>query len=111
MSGFIAFRRPETGAVGCQHFIADHHVAILVQTELKLGIRNDDPLAQRVLCTFFVQGDGVVTKLFSKLLPSAREIFFQMRNALLKGNIFVVIADFRFGGGRVNRLRQLIGFF
>ena len=54
MSGFIAFRRPETGAVGCQHFIADHHVAILVQTKLKLGIRNDDTLAQCVFCAFLV---------------------------------------------------------
>ena len=34
-----------------------------------------------------------------------------MSNALLKGNILVVITDLGFGGRCVDRFRQFIGFF
>ena len=97
MTRLIAVCGPETGGVRGEHLVTQHHISILVQAELKLGIRNDDTLAQCVLCTFLVQGDGVVTKLFCKLLPSAREIFFEMVNTLLKRDIFIMITNLGFG--------------
>ena len=45
MTCFVAFCRPETGTVRGQHLIAQNHVAILIQTELKFGICNDDTFA------------------------------------------------------------------
>ena len=42
MSCLVALCRPETGAVRCQHLITKNDVAILIQTELKLGICDND---------------------------------------------------------------------
>ena len=111
MSCFISFCRPEPGTVRCKHLITDHHVSFCIQSKLELGICDDDSFTQCILCTFFIQRDGVVTKFFSQFLSSSREVFFQMSYALFKRNILIVITDLCFGRRGVNRLRQFIGFF
>ena len=45
MTGLIAVCRPETGAVRGKHFITKDNIPIFIQTELKLGISNDDTFA------------------------------------------------------------------
>ena len=69
------------------------------------------PFAQSVLGAFFIEGNGVVFQLLSVLFSFARIIFFQMIDALLIGNILIMIADLRFRGGGVDRLRQLVRLF
>ena len=54
MTWFVSFCRPESGTVRCQHLITDHHIAILIQPEFKLGICNDDTLAQCIFCTLLI---------------------------------------------------------
>ena len=50
----IAFCRPETGTVRCEHLVTDHEVALLVKTEFEFCIGNDDSLCEGVLSTFFI---------------------------------------------------------
>ena len=107
----ITVCRPETGAVRSQHLIADGDVSILIQTKLKFGIGNDDTFAQCVLGAFFIKSNGIILQLLSILFSFARIVLFQMINALLIGNILIVISDLRFRGGSVDRLRQFVGFF
>ena len=49
VAGFIAFQGPETAAVRSQHFIAQDNAAIFIQTELELGVGNDDASAEGVI--------------------------------------------------------------
>lgn len=44
-AGLIFVCRPESGTVGRQHFVADHELSVLIQTEFKLGVCNDDAAA------------------------------------------------------------------
>ena len=111
MSWFITVCRPETGAVRCKHFITDDYVAFFIETKFKFCISNNDSFAQCVFCTFFIECDCAVTKFFCIFLTFAREIFFQMSNALFKGDVFIVITDFRFCRWSINRFRQFVGFF
>ena len=41
---------------------------------------------------------------------SAREVFLQVVNALLEGDVLVVVTDLSLGGWCVDRFRQLVGF-
>ena len=54
MSWLIAICRPESGAVRCEHLITKHNISILIQTKLKLGICNNNTLAQCIFCTLFI---------------------------------------------------------
>ena len=110
MANFVAFYRPETGAVRGEHFIANNDAAVLIQTKLKFGISNDDSVSVRIIRTFFVKSDGAVTKLCGILCALAREVFLQVVNALLVGDVFVVVTNFRLGGRSVDRLRQFLRF-
>ena len=97
MSGFISFRRPEAGTVRCQHLVADHHITILVQTEFKLGIRNNNTLAQGIFRTLFIQRDGIIPQPGSVFLTLAGEALLQVLHTLLIGDIFIVVSDLRLG--------------
>ena len=93
MARLISFCRPETGAVRCEHLVAQNDIAVFVQTEFELGICDNDTAAQGIIRAFFVKGDSVVAELGSVFLAFAREIFLQVGNALLVGNVLVMIAD------------------
>ena len=108
MSRLIALCRPETGAVGGQHFVAQNDISLLIQTELELGISNNNALGQCVLCTFFIQCNGIIAKLLRIFLSLAGETLLQIFHALLKGDILVMVTDLRLGGRGINRLRQLV---
>ena len=45
----VAFQRPETGAVGSQHLVADYNLAVFIHAEFKLGISDDDASGQRIV--------------------------------------------------------------
>ena len=111
MSCLVALCRPETGAVRSQHLITKNDVAILIQTELKLGICDNDTFFQCVLRTFFVKCNRVFTQLICILFSLAREVFFQMIYALLIGDVFIMIANLCLSGRCVDRLRQFVRLF
>ena len=79
----IAFQRPEAGGIGGQHLVAQNDIAVLVQTELKLGVGDDDAAGEGILSALLVQSDGVVTQLGGVLLTLAGEQLFQHVDALL----------------------------
>ena len=112
VSRLIAVCRPEAGAVRCQHLVANHHVAVLIQTELKLCVRNDDAASQVRIPRISYREQSCSREEPSPhtSLPLPGIIFFQMSNTLLKGNVFVVISDLRLGGRCIDRLRQLVRF-
>ena len=109
MTRLVALQRPEAGGVRGQHLIAQHHVAVLVQTKLELGIGNDDAAGQCILGALLVQGNGVVAQLSGVLQTVTGELLLQHVNALLVGDVLVVVADLCLGGGGVDGLGQLIG--
>ena len=110
VSRLVSVCRPEAGAVRCEHLVAENDVSVFIEAELELCICDDDAAAQRVVRTFLVQGDGVVAELGSVFLAFAREIFLQVGNALLVGNVLVMIADLSLCGRSVDRFRELVGF-
>ena len=111
VTGLVLISRPETGTVRCEHFITDHNSSLFVQTEFKLGVSNDDALAEGVICAFFVQGNGKITKFGGICFTLAGEVLLQIVNALLIGNILIVVADLCLGGGGIDGLRQLVRLF
>ena len=108
VTNFVAFYRPETGTVRSQHLVADDDVAVFVQTKLKLGICNDDAVAVCVVSAFLVECDGAVTQFFSILGTFAREVFLEVIDALLIGDVFVVITDLCLGGRGIDGLGKLL---
>ena len=108
MARLVALQGPEAGGIGGQHLVAQHHVAGLVQAELELGVRNDDAAAQGVVGTLLVQGDGVVAQLAGVCLAFAGEVLFQHLDALLVGDVLVVVAQVGLGAGGVDGLGQLV---
>ena len=106
--GLISLQGPETGAVGGEHLIRQNDIAFLVQTEFKLGVRDDDAAAVSIFRAFLIQCKGIITKLSCVLLSLSGEKLLQISDAALKGNIFVMIPDFRLGGRGVDGLRQLL---
>ena len=108
MSGLIAVYRPETGAVGSQHFISQYHIAVLIQTELELGICNNDSFGQCVIRTLFINSDGIVTKLGSIFCTLSGETLLQIFHTLFVGDVLIMISDLRLGGRGIDGLRKLI---
>ena len=106
---FVAFQRPETGAVRCQHFVCQNDFAVLVQSELELGIGNDDAVFPCVVRALLVYGDGEIPNFGSVLFAVSRIISLQNFDALLVGDVLIVIADFSLGARSEDRLRQLLG--
>ena len=86
MSGLVAVYRPETGAVGSQYFIPQYHVAVLIQSELELGICDNDSFGQCIIRTFFINSDGIVTKLGRIFCALAGETLLQIFHTLLIGD-------------------------
>ena len=99
MTRLVALQRPEAGGIRGEHLIAQHHVAVLIQTKLELGVGDDDATGQGVLSALLVQGDGVVPQLGGVLFAVAGELLFQHLNAALVGDVLVVVADLGLGGG------------
>ena len=54
VSWFVAFCRPEAGAVRSEHFITKNNVAFLVKTKFKFCIGNDNAAAEGIFSTFIV---------------------------------------------------------
>ncbi len=108
MTRLVAGERPEAGGIRGQHLVAQDDLAVLVEAELELGVRDDDAAGQGVVGAFLVERDRAVADLRGELLAAAREGFLEDFNASLEADIFVVVADLGFGGRRVDRLRQLV---
>ena len=106
VSRLISVCRPEAGAVRCEHLVSEHDISVLVQTELKFRVSDDDTACQSVIRTFLVQSDSVIAQLCGILLTLARESFLQVFDTLLIGDIFVMIADLCLCGRCVDRFRQ-----
>ena len=84
MTMLVAFKRPETAAVGCQHFVTDDNSSVFIQTEFKLGICDDDAACQGVISAFFIKRNGVVTDCGSIFFSMTGELLFQYFNTLFK---------------------------
>ena len=110
VAGLIALQQPEAAGIGGEHLIAQHHVAVLIQTKLELGIGNDDAAAQGIRGALLVQGNGVVPQLGGVVLAVAGELLFQHLNALFVADVLIVVADLSLGGRSVDGLGQLLGF-
>ena len=108
MSGLVAVYRPETGAVGSQYFIPQYHVAVLIQSELELGICDNDSFGQCIIRTFFINSDGIVTKLGRIFCALAGETLLQIFHTLLIGDILIMISDLCLGGRGIDGLGKLI---
>ena len=54
MTRLVAFCRPEAGAVRCEHLVADHEIALVIETELEFCISNDDASGECIFCTFLI---------------------------------------------------------
>ena len=111
MSRLIAVCGPEAGAVRCEHLIAKDDITVFIQSEFEFGICDNDAAAQCVIRAFFVKSDGVVAEFLCVLFYFSGEVFFQVSDALLIGNVFVMLADLCFCGWSVDGLRQFVGFF
>ena len=109
VAGFVAVRRPEAGAVRRQHFVCQNNAAIFVQAEFKFCVCYDNAPFQSVLRTFFVQCDGIVPELCCILGAFSRVALFQIVNALVVGDVLVVVADLCFGGGGVCSRASVLG--
>lgn len=110
MTGLVAFYRPEAAGVGSQHLIGKNNLAVLIQAEFKLGIGNDDASGACVIGTLDIKGNGCVLDLLRIFLTVAGECLLKNFNALLVGDVLVVITDFCLGAGSVDRLGQLVAF-
>ena len=110
MAGLVALGRPEAGRIGGEHFVAQHDIAVFVQTKFKLGVGNDDAALQSIVSALFIQGNGVVTQLGGIVGAVAGETLFQILYALLKADVFIVIANLGLGAGGVDGLGQLLAF-
>lgn len=108
MSWLVAVYRPETGAVGSQYFIPQYHVAVLIQSELELGICDNDSFGQCIIRTFFINSDGIVTKLGRIFCALAGETLLQIFHTLLIGDILIMISDLCLGGRGIDGLGKLI---
>ena len=100
--------RPESGAVRCQDFVSEDHVAVLVETELELRVGDYDPFSKRIVCALFVYGDGKISDLLSELLASSREVSFEDFDAPLERDVLIVVADLSLRARRVDGLRKLV---
>ncbi len=109
MARFVNIGRPEAGAVGGEHFIAQYHIAVFIQTEFKLGVCDNDASCQGIFRTLPVKSNGVILNLGCVFLALAGEVLFQMGNALLERNIFIMVANLGFGRRGVNGFGQLVG--
>ena len=47
VAGLVALQRPEAGGIGGQPLVAEDDVALLIQTELKLGVGDDEDVYKR----------------------------------------------------------------
>ena len=109
VAGFINIGRPETGAVGGQHFIAQYHIAVFIQTEFKLGVCDNDASCQGIFRTLLVKSNGVILNLGCELLTQDGEVLLQEGNAMIDRNIILMVANLGFGRRGVNGFRQLVG--
>ena len=87
---------PETGAVWCEHLVTKYHVTVLIKTEFKFCISNNNTTCQCVVRTFLIKSDCIIAKFLSIFFAFSREVFFKMSNALLIGNILVVVTNLSF---------------
>ena len=110
MSGFISLDRPEAGGIRCQHLIAEDNLTVVIQTEFKLGIRDDDTAGPRVIRALRIQGDRCFFNAGSVFPAVPRELLLQNVNGALVGDVFIMVADFRFRGRSVDRFGKLIAF-
>ncbi len=108
MARLISLERPEAAGVGCEHFVAEDDISVFVQTELELGIGDDDPAGERVIRALLVECDRAVAELLGVFDAVSGELLFQNVDALLKADIFIVVADFSLCARCVDRLRQFV---
>ena len=111
MTRLITICWPETGAVWCEHLVTKYNDTVLIKTEFKFCISNDETACQCVVRTFLIKSDGVIAKLLGILFAFSREVFFKMSNALLIGNILVVVTNLSFCRWCVDGFWKLIGLF
>ena len=103
LTNLVGVLRPETAGVGGQHLIAQYQFAVLIQTELELGVGNDNTLGQSVVGALLVDLDGLIPDFFGQFGA-------QNLTGPLKGDVFVVLAQLSLGGGGEQGLGELLGF-
>src|SRR5207248_7149608 len=100
-AGLVRLARPEARRVRRQRLVAEDEVAVRVEPELELRVRDDDPGRPGVLRRGGVQADR-------DLLDLAQPRFSDELGGLVAGDVLVV-AGLGLRRGREDRLRQLLG--
>lgn len=108
MSGSVSFYRPEATGIRSQHFIGENDLAVLVQTELEFGVGNEDALRTGIIRALDIKCNGRIFDLLRVFLAVAGECLLQNVDALLVGNVLVVITDLCLRAGCVDRFREFI---
>ena len=108
VAGLISFQGPEAAAVGSEHLVAEHYFAIFIETELELGVSNDNAPGQSVVGALLVKSYRAVANCLSILLAAAGERLLQNFDASLEADVLVVVTDLSLGAGGVDGLRELV---
>ncbi len=109
MARLITVDRPEAAGVRSEHFVGDDDVALFIETELELGVGDDDALGTGVVRALVVQREGAVSQLLRILFALARELLLEDFDGLFIGDVLVMVTDLRLGGRGVDGFRQLVG--
>ena len=93
---------PEARGIRGQQFVGQHQAVVLVESELELGVGDDDAARTRVVGRQPVQHQAHPAYFLGAF--GAEQL-----HRLFEVDVLVVIADGGLGGGGVDRFRQLLG--
>ena len=103
VAGLVAVGRPEARRVGRQHLVAEHDRAVGAAAELELRVGEDDPALARVRGAELVDGDRQAAQLLEQLAVA------DDLGGAVEVHVLVVVAHLGLGGGREDRLGELLG--
>src|SRR3954470_23104323 len=94
--------RPEARRVGGAHLVAEHELAIGIEPELELRVREDDPALARVVSHRAVDSQRNLAQPLAQLARAG-----QLGRLIEVDRL--VVPDLGLGGRREDRLRELLG--